>query len=107
MVTTQSVAGLVSKINGAFGDGPGIPDKKNMIEQLWFLLDGNENLKKLVTNDLDEAIIISKFVISDNKAKKEFATYMQKFIDENSTENCSIQVTGMPYIDVTMDRSLD
>ncbi|HSH19681.1 MAG TPA: efflux RND transporter permease subunit, partial [Draconibacterium sp.] len=106
VVTTQSVAGLVSKINGAFGEGEGIPDEKNMIEQLWFLLDGNENLKKLVTNELDEAIIISKFVISDNKAKKEFATYMQKFIDENSTETCSIQVTGMPYIDVTMDRSL-
>jgi predicted RND superfamily exporter protein len=77
-----------------------------MIEQLWFLLDGNENMNKLVTDELDEAIIISKFVISENKAKKEFATYMQKFIDENSTETCEIQITGMPYIDVTMDRSL-
>jgi len=106
VVTTQSVAGLVSKINGAFGDGPGIPDEKETIEQLWFLLDGNENMKKLVTNELDEGIIISKFVNPDNEAKKEFATYMKKFIDENSTETCKIEVTGMPYIDVTMDRSL-
>lgn len=106
VVTTQSIAGLVSKINGAFGDGPGIPDEKATIEQLWFLLDGNDNLKKLVSDDLDEAIIISKFVLSDNKSKKEFATYMQKFIDENSSETCTIQATGMPYIDVTMDRSL-
>ncbi len=106
VVTTQSVADLVSSINGAFGDGTGIPDEKETIEQLWFLLDGNENMKKLVTDDLDEAIIISKFVNSDNEAKKEFAAYMKKFIAENSTETCSIQVTGMPYIDVTMDRSL-
>ena len=106
VVTTQSIGGLVSKINGAFGDGPGIPDEKETIEQLWFLLDGNDNLKKLVSDELDEAIIISKFVISDNKAKIEFAKYMQKFIDENSTETCTIAVTGMPYIDVTMDRSL-
>ena len=63
VVTTQSVAGLVSKINGAFGDGPGIPENQDMIEQLWFLLDGNKNMNKLVTDDLDEAIIISKFVI--------------------------------------------
>jgi len=106
VVATQSVADLVSKINGAFGDGPGIPDEKETIEQLWFLLDGNDNLKKLVTDNLDEAIIISKFVLSDNKSKKEFADYMQKFIDENSTEACQIQATGMPYIDSTMDRSL-
>jgi hypothetical protein len=106
VVTTQSVAGLVSKINGAFGDGPGIPDEKETIEQLWFLLDGNENLKKLVTDEMDEGIIISKFVNPDNEAKKEFAVYMKKFIAENSTETCTIEVTGMPYIDVTMDRSL-
>jgi hypothetical protein len=106
VITTQSVAGLVSKINGAFGDGPGIPDEKETIEQLWFLLDGNDNLKKLVNDDLDEAIIISKFVLTDNNSKKEFANYMQKFIEENSTETCTIEVTGMPYIDVTMDRSL-
>ena len=106
VVSTQSVASLVSKINAAFGDGPGIPDEKETIEQLWFLLDGNENLKKLVTDELDEGIIISKFVNPDNEAKKEFAAYMKKFISENSTETCTIQVTGMPYIDVTMDRSL-
>ncbi len=104
--TTQSVAGLVSKINGAFGEGPIIPDDQTMIEQLWFLLDGNENMKKLVSDDLDEALIISKFIFSENNEKKDFANYMQKFIDENSTETCEIQITGMPYIDVTMDRSL-
>jgi len=106
VVSTQSVADLVSKMNGAFGDGPGIPDEKETIEQLWFLLDGNDNMKKLVTENLDEAIIISKFMDSDNKAKKEFASYMQKFIDENSTQTCEIEITGMPYIDATMDRSL-
>ena len=103
---TQSVAGLVSKINGAFGDGPGIPESKEMIEQLWFLLDGNDNMSKLVTNELDEALIISKFIFSENNEKKEFADYMQKFIDENTSENYKIQITGMQYIDVTMEKSL-
>jgi predicted RND superfamily exporter protein len=31
---------------------------------------------------------------------------MQKFIDENSTEECQISMTGMPFIDVTMNNSL-
>ena len=104
--SAQSVADLVLQINAAFGEGKKIPEEKETVEQLWFLLDGNENIKKFITSDLDEAVIISKFISSENKAKKDFEKYMQKFIDENSNETCTIQLTGMPFIDVTMDRSL-
>lgn len=104
--STQSIADLVLSINAAFGTGKEIPDEKEMIEQLWFLLDGNENIQKFITSELDEAIIISKFISSDNEAKIEFGESMQKFINKNSTETCTIQITGMPFIDVTMDRSL-
>ena len=106
IASTQSIADLVLAINAAFGEGEKIPDEKETVEQLWFLLDGNENIKKFITPDLDEAVIISKFISSDNDSKKEFARYMQKFIDENESENFTIEVTGMPFIDVTMDRSL-
>ena len=104
--STQSIADLIVAINGAFGEGEKIPDEKETVEQLWFLLDGNENIQKFITPELDEAVIISKYVSSDNQVKKKFAAYMQKFIDENSTDDCKIQVTGMPFIDTTMDRSL-
>ncbi|WP_340112388.1 efflux RND transporter permease subunit [Maribellus mangrovi] len=106
IISTQSVADLVIAINGAFGEGEKIPDEKEIVEQLWFLLDGNENIQKFVSPELDEAVIISKFVSSDNEAKEIFANYMQKFIDENSDDDCKIQITGMPFIDVKMDRSL-
>lgn len=106
IASTQSIADLVLSINGAFGGSSQIPDDKETVEQLWFLLDGNENIQKFITPALDEAVIISKFISSDNEAKKEFSKYMQKFISENSTETCQIQITGMPFIDVTMGRSL-
>lgn len=106
IASTQSIADFVLAINSAFGEGNYIPEEKGTVEQLWFLLDGNENLQKFITTGLDEAVIISKFISSDNEAKKEFSKYMQKFISENSSETCEIQVTGMPFIDVTMDRSL-
>ncbi|HSO88028.1 MAG TPA: MMPL family transporter [Draconibacterium sp.] len=106
IASTQSIADLVLSINEAFGGGKQIPDEKETIEQLWFMLDGNENIQKFITPGYDEAVIISKFISADNEAKKEFGKYMQKFISENSTETCEIQVTGMPFIDVTMDRSL-
>jgi hypothetical protein len=31
---------------------------------------------------------------------------MDDFIKENSREDCQIQITGMPFVDITMDRSL-
>jgi len=104
--STQSVADLIVEINAALGEGRKIPDEKDKIEQLWFLLEGNESLQKFVSEDLDEAIIISKFLSPENKAKIEFSDYMKKFIKENSTEACTIEITGMPFIDVSMDRSL-
>jgi hypothetical protein len=106
VASTQSIADLIMDINGALGEGRKIPDAKDKIEQLWFLLEGNETIKKFVSDDLDEAVIISRFLSSENKTKIEFGSYMKKFIQENSTEACTIEITGMPFIDVTMDRSL-
>jgi predicted RND superfamily exporter protein len=106
VVATQSVAGLIADLNGALGEGKKIPDEKEKIEQLWFLLDGNENLQKFVSEDLDEAVIMSKFLSPENKEKKEFEDYMNNFIRENSTADCTISVTGMPFIEATMDKSL-
>ena len=106
VVNTQSVAGLIADINGALGEGRKIPAEKDKIEQLWFLLDGNENLKKFVSEDLDEAIIISRFLSPENKEKKEFEEYMNSFIKVRSTADCTISVTGMPFIEATMDQSL-
>ena len=106
ILTTMSVAELISELNDAMGEGKRVPDERDKIEQLWFLIDGNEMLQRFVSDDLDEGIIISTFVSSDNKSKKEFARYMDKFIKDNSTEECTIAITGMPYVDVTMDTSL-
>jgi predicted RND superfamily exporter protein len=106
VVGTQSVAGLISDINGAFGEGNKIPEEKEMIEQLWFLLDGNENLGRFVSEDLDEAIIISRFILHENDEKIAFKEYMTDFINKNSTPECTIEVTGMPFIEATMEQSL-
>ena len=100
VVATQSVAGLIADINGALGEGKIIPDDKEKIEQLWFLLDGNENMQKFVSEDLDEAIIISKFLSPENREKIEFEDYMNSFIKNNSTPDCTIEITGMPFIEV-------
>ena len=104
--TSMSVAKLISEINLAITGVREVPEEEEMVQQLWFLLDGNEVMQRFVSEDLTEGIIISKFKSPDNGSKKEFAAYMQRFIEANSTEDCQIQITGMPFVDITMDQSL-
>jgi predicted RND superfamily exporter protein len=104
--TTQSIADLIADINQVLDGERKIPDERDKIEQMWFLLEGNEVMSRFVSDDLDEGVLMSKFRSPDNQAKKEFAEYMQKFIAENSTPECQIEITGMPFVDITMDRSL-
>ena len=104
--TTQSVADLIEEMNEVMDEGKKIPDKKDKIEQLWFLLDGQDIMSQLVTDDLDEGIIQSKFASADSKDMEEFVNYMNKFIKENSTEDCQIALTGMPSVYVKLNNSL-
>ncbi|MFC1732399.1 RND family transporter, partial [candidate division KSB1 bacterium] len=106
ITTTQSVADIIAELNFAISGVREIPDDEGKIEQLWFLLDGNEVLQRFVSEDLEEGILISKFKSPDIESKKKFAQYMTNFIRENSTKDCQIDITGMPFVDITMDQSL-
>jgi predicted RND superfamily exporter protein len=106
ILTTQSIADLIVDLNSAIGNGDGIPENRALVEQLWFLIDGNEYLDRLVTPELDQALIISKFISPDNQSKIVFADYMNNYIDSLNTNGYEISITGMPFVDVTMDRSL-
>jgi predicted RND superfamily exporter protein len=103
---TQSVADLIEEMNDVMGEGKKIPYEKAKIENLWFLLDGQDIMPQLVTYELDEAIIQSKFKSAESKEAKIFVKYMDKFIKENSTDDCKIELTGMPSVYVQLDKSL-
>jgi len=103
---TQSIADLVEEMNNVMGEGLRIPDEKAKIENLWFLLDGQDIMPQLVSDDLDKAIIQSKFASTDSKVLNDFVVYMSDFVDKNSTEECKIEVTGMPSVYSQLDKSL-
>jgi len=103
---TQSVADLIEQMNDAMLEGEKIPDDRTKIEQLWFLLDGQDIMPQLVSEDLDRGIIQSKFASVENKEIEAFTKKMQQFIEENSNENCKIELTGMPSVYVRLNDSL-
>ena len=104
--SAQSVADLIKQMNGIMGEGKKVPSERDKIEQLWFLLDGQEIMEQLVAPDLDEGIIQSKFASEDTKVMKEFMSYMDEFIQKKSTEECKIRLTGMPSVYVKLNDSL-
>ena len=104
--TSMSIAKLIAEINLNITNTREIPNEIEQIEQLWFLLEGNEVLNRFVNEDLTEGIIISKFKSPDNESKKEFAKYMREFIANTTSEDYKIEITGMPFVDITMDQSL-
>ena len=106
IAVTQSVADLVEQMNDAMGEGKSIPDDKAKIEQLWFLLDGQDVMSQLVSDELDKGIIQSKFSSVDSKEIENFTTKMNKFIQENANENYKVELTGLPSVYVKLNDSL-
>jgi len=104
--SSTSVAGIVKEMNNAMGEGMKIPDEKAKIEQLWFLIEGQDILQQLVNNDLSEGIVQSRFASSKTMDVDKFIDDVEKWIDENQTENCQIILSGMPSVYNQIDRSL-
>ena len=71
----DTTAVLYTDIGNKCG-GNTIPDEQDKIEQLWFSLDGQDVMLQLVTDDLDEGIIQSKFASAGSKDMDEFVNYM-------------------------------
>lgn len=105
ITSTQSVADIVVKLNGALGDASKIPDDKTTIQQLWFIL-GQQDLSQLVTEDLDQGIIMAKFNNEGQTHIKEFNNYVATYLNTHETEKYSVEITGMPYVNSQLDKSL-
>lgn len=102
----QSVADLVEQMNDAMGEGKNIPDDRAKIEQLWFLLDGQDVMPQLVNDELTKGIIQSKFASVDSKDINAFTDRMDQYIAENQSDNFKIELTGMPSVYVKLNNSL-
>jgi hypothetical protein len=105
IVSTQSIADIIIKLNKALSGKEEIPDDA-AIGQLWFLLSGNENIAQLVSENMDKGIVIAKFNSNETHAAADFARYMQPFLKKYNRPGCKIQMTGLPFINAEMDQSL-
>ena len=106
ITNAQSVADIVAKLNKAMGGKDKIPDDKRKIGQLWFLLDQQQSLNRLVTADLDQGIIIAKFKDHGHNDIKIFNHYMQSWFKAHTSDDYTVEITGMPFVNEQLDKSL-
>ncbi|MBE0650352.1 MAG: RND family transporter [Bacteroidales bacterium] len=104
--TTQSVADLIEEMDDVMGEGKKIPDSKVKIQQLWFLLEGQDIMSQLVNHDLNKGVIQSRFASTNSTDMEHFHDYMNQFIQKHSTDQCQIELTGMPSVYVKLNTSL-
>jgi hypothetical protein len=106
IVNTQSLADLVEEMNYAMGETKNVPDKRDKISNLWFLIEGQEILSQLVSNDLDEGMVIGTFTSNDSRVMAQFIDEMNLFITNNKSDDYSMQLTGFPSLYKKLDESL-
>jgi len=106
LVYTQSVADLVATMNEAMGEGKRIPGQRDRIENLWFLIEGQEILEQLISEDKKEAIIQGIFNSSEINDSKRFTDFMESYFNSMNSSKMEFKLTGYPSLIIRLDESL-
>jgi predicted RND superfamily exporter protein len=105
VTSAQSVADVVTRLYRALGGETDIPEEKAYVEQLWFML-GQQDLSQLITEDLDQALIIAKFNNYGQAHIEDFNAYVAEYLKAHPSESYTIEISGMPYVNQRLDQSL-
>ena len=101
---TQSVADMIKEINKIIEGNKKIPDSKDKIDNLWFMLEGQEILEQYITSDHTEAIVQGVVSSSDTKIMHEILNKINSYLKKKKYTN--MKVTGFPAIYTRLDESL-
>lgn len=102
----QSVADFIEEMNDCMGEGKRIPDSRDKVSNLWFLLEGEEMLSQMVNYDKTEAIIQANIVNVDTKRYHELYNSLNDFIAVMNDGQSTVVQTGLPAIYSNFDDSL-
>jgi len=106
IVNTQSVADLIEEMNEVMGEGKTIPDEQDKVEQLWFLLEGQDIMEQLVTYEKDEGLVTATFNNGDVDKMQEFVDGLEGYIQSHPGWKDHVAFTGMPSLYLQIDRSI-
>lgn len=102
----QSITDLIEEMNDAMGEGKRIPDTKEKIGNLYFLLEGEEMLEQLITEDKTEGIIQAMTPGAFNETSEILIKKIQDYIKSKNNAVYEFQFTGSAVVYQHLNQSL-
>ena len=103
---SQSIADLIEEMSDVMGEGKTIPDSKDKVSNLWFLLEGEEIVSQLVNPDKTEAVIQATIVNINTERIRKLVENIENYIKKTNTSLFTFAQTGMPFIYQHLDDSI-
>ncbi len=104
----QSIVDVIEEMNYVMGEGRKIPDTREKVSNLIFLVEGEEIFEQLVSPDKDEAVIQAMVTYASSTKISELVKKIQKHFDTISAGNdfVKFEQTGMPLIYKHLDDAI-
>ncbi|MGB9720519.1 MAG: efflux RND transporter permease subunit [bacterium] len=102
----QSIVDLIEEMNDAMGEGKKIPDTREKIGNLYFLLEGEGTLEQLINEDKTEGIIQAMTPGAYNKESEFVVKKIQEYIESMNNHIYQFEFTGSPLIYEHLNKSL-
>jgi len=104
----QSIVDIIEEMNHVMGEGRKIPETREKIANLIFLIEGEEIFNQLVSPDKDEAIIQAMVTYASSNKISELVNKIQSYFNSVSDKgnNVKFEQTGMPLIYKHLDDAI-
>ena len=83
LATPFSISEIVQELNSKLNDRFSIPDNKISVGNLWFFMEGRDELKQLLSGDNKKTIIFSKTSESSTSYNKKLYSDLENFIKKS------------------------
>ncbi len=103
----QSIADLIIEMNEVMGEGRVIPESREKVSNLWFLLEGEETLDQFVNSSKTEGVIQATMANLDTGHAKTVVDKVNNYLKTRTDPKLvTFSLTGQPVILTHLDDSI-
>lgn len=103
---SHSIVDYIEEMNDLMGEGEKIPDSKEKVQNLLFLLEGEDVIEQLINHDKTEALIQATIPNLNIEEMNQLIKLISDYIEKMNNSEINFSFTGMPLIYSHLDSSL-
>lgn len=103
---SHSIVDYIEEMNDLMGEGKKIPDSKEKVQNLLFLIEGEDIIEQLINHEKTEALIQATIPNLDIDEMNQLIKTINNYIERENSAEVSFSFTGMPLIYSHLDISL-